>query len=34
MHQALSSLTNNAAEQATALLMPSMRDSVGGATLR
>ncbi|KOB76445.1 Uncharacterized protein OBRU01_02082 [Operophtera brumata] len=34
LKQALSSLTNSAAEQATALLMPSMRDSVGGATLR
>ncbi|KAM3968244.1 rab3 GDP-GTP exchange factor [Aphomia sociella] len=31
---ALSSLTNSTAEQATALLMPSRRDSVGGATLK
>ncbi|XP_061705886.1 MAP kinase-activating death domain protein isoform X1 [Cydia pomonella] len=31
---ALSSLTNSSAEQATAPLMPSRRDSVGGATLK
>ncbi|XP_073964964.1 rab3 GDP-GTP exchange factor [Choristoneura fumiferana] len=31
---ALSSLTNSSAEQATAPLMPSLRDSVGGATLK
>ncbi|CAH2979758.1 unnamed protein product [Chilo suppressalis] len=34
LKQALSSLTNTSAEQAKALLMPSIRDSVGGATLR
>ncbi|XP_052758344.1 MAP kinase-activating death domain protein isoform X3 [Galleria mellonella] len=34
LKQALSSLTNSTAEQATALLMPSRRDSVGGATLK
>ncbi|KAG6439760.1 hypothetical protein O3G_MSEX001056, partial [Manduca sexta] len=32
--QALNSLTNTTAEQASALLMPSRRDSVGGATLK
>nr|XP_037870783.1 MAP kinase-activating death domain protein isoform X5 [Bombyx mori] len=31
---ALNSLTNTTAEQASALLMPSRRDSVGGATLK
>ncbi|XP_028159910.1 MAP kinase-activating death domain protein [Ostrinia furnacalis] len=31
---ALNSLTNTSAEQANALLMPSRRDSVGGATLK
>ncbi|XP_060800819.1 MAP kinase-activating death domain protein [Amyelois transitella] len=34
LKQALNSLTNTTAEQASALLMPSRRDSVGGATLK
>ncbi|CAH2238780.1 jg11658 [Pararge aegeria aegeria] len=34
LKQALSSLTNSSAEHATAPLMPSRRDSVGGATLK
>ncbi|KPJ01968.1 MAP kinase-activating death domain protein [Papilio xuthus] len=34
LKQALNSLTNSSVEQATAPLMPSRRDSVGGATLK
>ncbi|CAH2092006.1 unnamed protein product [Euphydryas editha] len=34
LKQAINSLTNSSAEQATAPLMPSRRDSVGGATLK
>ncbi|CAH2063184.1 unnamed protein product, partial [Iphiclides podalirius] len=34
LKQALNSLTNSSMEQATAPLMPSRRDSVGGATLK
>ncbi|CAK1551823.1 unnamed protein product [Leptosia nina] len=34
LRQALSSLTNTSAEQATAPILPSRRDSVGGATLK
>ncbi|XP_064073669.1 MAP kinase-activating death domain protein isoform X4 [Vanessa tameamea] len=34
LKQAINSLTNSSAEQASAPLMPSRRDSVGGATLK
>ncbi|CAG4964538.1 unnamed protein product [Parnassius apollo] len=34
LKQALNSLTNSSVEQATAPIMPSRRDSVGGATLK